>query len=191
MGFFGMLKGMSKSDAEEEGAKYIGMLNLEAKKNVNVTTLFGGMKRKVNLGIALIGNSKVVMLDEPTSGMDPGPVEACGTCSPHSRATAPSYSPPTSWRSSIYPSNHMNYPSALPYVMGVSRIGLSVTTMDDVFLKIGEMIEAKDHNVAAGGGEGGTAAWTSDPEAETRSLKISFLLLLSSYTENRILPFNK
>merc|ERR1712222_257351 len=69
--FFGMLKGMSKSDAEEEGAKYIGMLNLEAKKNVNVTTLFGGMKRKVNLGIALIGNSKVVMLDEPTSGMDP------------------------------------------------------------------------------------------------------------------------
>ena len=105
--FFGMLKGMTKSDAEEEGAKYIGMLNLEPKKNVNVTTLSGGMKRKVNLGIALIGNSKVsesnhqhfsthpnnlypftwispptldiqypstfqvVMLDEPTSGMDP------------------------------------------------------------------------------------------------------------------------
>ena len=44
--------------------------------------------------------------------------------------------------------------------------------------------------MAAGGGEGGTAAWTSDPEAETRSLKISFLLLLSSYTENRILPFS-
>ena len=57
--FFGMLKGMTKSDAEEEGAKYIGMLNLEPKKNVNVTTLSGGMKRKVNLGIALIGNSKV------------------------------------------------------------------------------------------------------------------------------------
>merc|ERR1719410_2653206 len=29
------------------------------------------MKRKVNLGIALIGGSKVVLLDEPTSGMDP------------------------------------------------------------------------------------------------------------------------
>ena len=29
------------------------------------------MKRKVHLGIALIGNSAVVMLDEPTSGMDP------------------------------------------------------------------------------------------------------------------------
>merc|ERR550519_2416204 len=69
--FFGMLKGMTKSAAEEEGAKYISMLNLENKKDVNVTTLSGGMKRKVNLGIALIGDSKVVMLDEPTSGMDP------------------------------------------------------------------------------------------------------------------------
>ena len=54
-----LLQGMSYSDAEEEGSKYIGMLNLEPKKNVNVTTLSGGMKRKVNLGIALIGNSKV------------------------------------------------------------------------------------------------------------------------------------
>ena len=54
-----LLQGMSYSDAEDEGSKYIGMLNLEAKKNVNVTTLSGGMKRKVNLGIALIGNSKV------------------------------------------------------------------------------------------------------------------------------------
>ena len=31
----------------------------------------GGMKRKLHLGIALIGDSSVVMLDEPTSGMDP------------------------------------------------------------------------------------------------------------------------
>jgi ATP-binding cassette subfamily A (ABC1) protein 3 len=29
------------------------------------------MKRKVHLGVALIGHSKVVLLDEPTSGMDP------------------------------------------------------------------------------------------------------------------------
>ena len=47
------------------------MLNLGKKRKVNVTNLSGGMKRKVNLGIALIGHSRVVMLDEPTSGMDP------------------------------------------------------------------------------------------------------------------------
>ena len=65
------MKGMSSSAAVKDADTYIKMLNLVAKRNVNVTNLSGGMKRKVNLGIALIGNSQVVMLDEPTSGMDP------------------------------------------------------------------------------------------------------------------------
>ena len=62
---------MSKPAATEEGETYIKMLNLQPKRKVIVTKLSGGMKRKVNLGIALIGGSQVVMLDEPTSGMDP------------------------------------------------------------------------------------------------------------------------
>ena len=62
---------MSSSAAVKDADTYIKMLNLVAKRNVNVTNLSGGMKRKVNLGIALIGDSQVVMLDEPTSGMDP------------------------------------------------------------------------------------------------------------------------
>ena len=46
-------------------------IRLDSKANVAVGNLSGGMKRKVNLGMALIGDSEVVMLDEPTSGMDP------------------------------------------------------------------------------------------------------------------------
>ena len=39
--------------------------------NTVSASLSGGMKRKLSVAIALIGKSKVVILDEPTSGMDP------------------------------------------------------------------------------------------------------------------------
>ena len=51
---------MSKSASVQESDQYIRMLNLDSKRSVVVTNLSGGMKRKVNLGIALIGGSKVV-----------------------------------------------------------------------------------------------------------------------------------
>ena len=65
------MKGLSRKDAKSEAKRYIQRLGLMPKTHVLVTNLSGGMKRKVNLGIALIGGSEVVMLDEPTSGMDP------------------------------------------------------------------------------------------------------------------------
>ena len=46
-------------------------LLLADKRTTKVRHLSGGMKRKLSVGIALIGGSEVVILDEPTSGMDP------------------------------------------------------------------------------------------------------------------------
>uniref|UniRef100_A0A4X2KJX8 ABC transporter domain-containing protein n=1 Tax=Vombatus ursinus TaxID=29139 RepID=A0A4X2KJX8_VOMUR len=69
--FYVQLKGVSDKDWSDEINYILNILNLENKRDAISKSLSGGMKRKVSIGIALIGGSKVVMLDEPTSGMDP------------------------------------------------------------------------------------------------------------------------
>ncbi|KAF7698247.1 phospholipid-transporting ATPase ABCA3 [Silurus meridionalis] len=69
--FYAQLKGYPREKIPDEVDRIIRILNLEDKRNARSKTLSGGMKRKLSIGIALIGDSKVVMLDEPTSGMDP------------------------------------------------------------------------------------------------------------------------
>uniref|UniRef100_A0A4W4H5D2 ABC transporter domain-containing protein n=1 Tax=Electrophorus electricus TaxID=8005 RepID=A0A4W4H5D2_ELEEL len=69
--FYTQLKGYPREKIPDEVDRIIRILNLEDKTNARSKTLSGGMKRKLSIGIALIGDSKVVMLDEPTSGMDP------------------------------------------------------------------------------------------------------------------------
>jgi ABC-type multidrug transport system ATPase subunit len=45
-------------------------IDLVTVQNQIAKTLSGGQKRKLSVGCAMIGSSKVVILDEPTSGMD-------------------------------------------------------------------------------------------------------------------------
>jgi ATP-binding cassette, subfamily A (ABC1), member 3 len=69
--FFCQLKGIeNETEIERETNKYIAMLEIEDKRNTLSAKLSGGMKRKLSVGIALCGGSKVVICDEPTSGMD-------------------------------------------------------------------------------------------------------------------------
>uniref|UniRef100_A0A8C3MYN4 Uncharacterized protein n=1 Tax=Geospiza parvula TaxID=87175 RepID=A0A8C3MYN4_GEOPR len=69
--FYAGLKGYPASKCPEEISHILRILGLEDKRRSLSKALSGGMKRKLSIGIALIGDSKVVMLDEPTSGMDP------------------------------------------------------------------------------------------------------------------------
>lgn len=54
---------MRPRDVAEEAKKMIVEVGLREKANVKSSSLSGGQKRKLSLGIALIGGSKVVILD--------------------------------------------------------------------------------------------------------------------------------
>ena len=49
----------------------IALVGLEQKRDARVKTLSGGLKRRLDLGIALVGDPDLVFLDEPTTGFDP------------------------------------------------------------------------------------------------------------------------
>lgn len=66
--FFSKLK---ENFDDTEIDKMLEIINLSDKKHALSRTLSGGMKRKLSVAIAFIGNSKIVILDEPSSGMDP------------------------------------------------------------------------------------------------------------------------
>ncbi|KAM5227715.1 phospholipid-transporting ATPase ABCA3-like [Ctenodactylus gundi] len=68
--FYSMIKGVSHEMCVKEIDHMLSAFNLLEKQNAFSKSLSGGMKRKLSIIIALIGGSKVVIADEPTSGMD-------------------------------------------------------------------------------------------------------------------------
>ncbi|XP_075748661.1 ATP binding cassette subfamily A member 3 [Rhipicephalus microplus] len=69
--FFSRLKKVPYNDAHEQTFNLLILMNMVSKAYTFAKHLSGGMKRKLSIAIALIGHSKVVILDEPTAGMDP------------------------------------------------------------------------------------------------------------------------
>lgn len=69
--FYASLKGMRKSEIPEEVEKFLKDVGLQNKRHELSKNLSGGMKRKLSVALAFLAGSKVVILDEPTAGVDP------------------------------------------------------------------------------------------------------------------------
>lgn len=69
--FFGQLMGLQKTALEDAITKNVRLVNLESFLDKPVKTYSGGMKRRLSLAITLLCDPDLLILDEPTVGIDP------------------------------------------------------------------------------------------------------------------------
>nr|CAD7404111.1 unnamed protein product [Timema cristinae] len=69
--FFAAVRGIPPSMIDLEVSKTLRDIDLVDKANTFSKHLSGGQKRKLSVGIAVIGDPKIIILDEPTAGVDP------------------------------------------------------------------------------------------------------------------------
>ena len=71
MTYFGQLKGMSRTDARQKSLDFLKRVDLLDKAKTRLDKLSGGQQQKVQLGITVIDDPELLILDEPTKGFDP------------------------------------------------------------------------------------------------------------------------
>ncbi len=71
MVYFGKLKGLSTNEARDWSIEYLKKVALADKSNLRIDKLSGGQQQKIQLGITVMGDPELLILDEPTKGFDP------------------------------------------------------------------------------------------------------------------------
>src|SRR5262249_13112713 len=69
--FFGKLYDLPQTELVRRVDEVLGTIGLDDRAKDRVSTFSGGMKRRLNLGVSILHNPKLLFLDEPTTGVDP------------------------------------------------------------------------------------------------------------------------
>lgn len=69
--FWGRLNRVSKNLIQERGQMLLERFGLYERKDEKIRTYSGGMKRRINIAVALLHDPELILLDEPTVGIDP------------------------------------------------------------------------------------------------------------------------
>jgi len=69
--FFGRMSGLGGREAKERAHALLERVGLESRSKDQVARFSGGMKRRVNIAVALMNSPALLFLDEPTVGIDP------------------------------------------------------------------------------------------------------------------------
>lgn len=69
--FFGSLYGLKKAELKEKTEKALAFVGLTDHAHLKPKTFSGGMKRRLNIACAIVHEPKLIIMDEPTVGIDP------------------------------------------------------------------------------------------------------------------------
>ena len=69
--FFGSLYGLRKKELESKTQAALQFVGLEERQKDKAKTFSGGMKRRLNIACGIVHQPKLIIMDEPTVGIDP------------------------------------------------------------------------------------------------------------------------
>jgi len=69
--YYGNLYGLSRSEFKKREAELLKLMDITLSKDIVANNLSGGMKRRLDFAISMIHNPQLLILDEPTTGLDP------------------------------------------------------------------------------------------------------------------------
>ena len=69
--YMAALKGLNRSFAQNRTEELLRLVGLEKERRKKIKTFSGGMKRRLGIAQAMLNESEILILDEPTAGLDP------------------------------------------------------------------------------------------------------------------------